>query len=79
MPSAPLLLPRSPIRSPLYCGPCASAACASIRCLSIVRLSPTRRTFVIQPANGIEGYLPTQQHRQLEGYGNWLDTIPLEL
>ncbi len=46
--------------------------------LSIKRLSPIRPTFVIELANGAEGYLPTPEHHELGGYETWLGTSRVE-
>ena len=47
--------------------------------LSIKRLSPIQPTFVIELANGAEGYLPTPEHHELGGYETWLGTSRVEL
>ena len=35
-------------------------------------------TFVIELANGAEGYLPTPEHHALGGYETWLGTSRVE-
>ena len=39
--------------------------------LAIKRLSPLRPTFVIELANGYNGYLPTREQHALGGYETW--------
>ena len=46
--------------------------------LSVKRLSPMRPTFVIELANGAEGYLPTPEHHELGGYETWLGTSRID-
>lgn len=42
--------------------------------LEIKKSSPFPRTFIIELANGAEGYLPTPRHHELGGYETWLGT-----
>ena len=46
--------------------------------LAIKRDSPMDATFVIELANGAEGYLPTPEHHALGGYETWLGTSRVE-
>ena len=46
--------------------------------LSIKRRSPLQPSFVIELANGAEGYLPTPEHHELGGYETWLGTSRVE-
>ncbi len=47
--------------------------------IAIKSQSPTRPSFVIELANGAEGYLPTPEHHELGGYETWLGTSRVEL
>lgn len=42
--------------------------------LEIKKKSPFPRTFMIELANGSNGYLPTPRHHELGGYETWLGT-----
>ena len=46
--------------------------------MEIKEKSPFKSTFVIELANGYNGYLPTPEQHELGGYETWLSTNKVE-